>query len=293
MNRREFPNGIVLEEVEEGLLVQQGTEAYVARNWCLSTPVIELVEVAMAAGLSRMIRNDHPRRNARWPNRRGVVYLAFSPSVHQQWAMAIDTIRPTSGDFGRGVFNGKYHEQFVTYGLPFTFEKRNKGAGHLVVAREQVLPTLAALGEFDHQVLDLGRTERKHAGFRTEYEIQRAILNHWEKTPFATRYVIERDEFPVDGGLNSRRIDVLARVPQSDDWLVIEIKRAEANLDAVRQVEEYLLALGQKDEFALGKRKLEGVLIAERISVAVRDAALRAGIAAYEITWPATLRRIA
>ncbi|AXI46338.1 hypothetical protein C1J03_10060 [Sulfitobacter sp. SK012] len=291
MTKLELPNGILLEEIEEGLLVQQGTEAYVARNWCLSAPVIELVEAAMVAGLNWMIRTDHPRRNARWPNRRGVVYLAFSPSEHQQWALAIDTFRPVSGEFGHGVFNGKYHEQFVKLGLPFTFEKRNKGAGHLVVAREHVLPTLAALREFEHQVLDLGRTERSHAGFATEYEIQRAILNHWAETPFARRHVIVQDEYPVDGGLNSRRIDVLAQDPKLGDWLVIEIKRAEANIDAVRQVEDYLLALGQKDAFAFGK--LEGVLIAERISAAVREAALHAGIAAYEMEWPSALRRVA
>ena len=291
MSMLAFPNGISLEEVDEGLLVQQGTEAYVARNWRLSQPVIELVKVAIAAGQNWMIRNDHPRRNARWPNRRGVVYLAFSPSEHQQWAMAIDTICPTSGDFGHGVFNGKYHAQFVAFGLHFTFEKRNKGAGHLQVAREHVLSTLAALSEFDHQVLDLGRAVRNHPGFATEYEIQQAILNHWSETPFATRYDIVQDEFPVDGGMNSRRIDLLARIPRSGDLLVIEIKRAEANLDAVRQVEDYLLALGQKDEFASGN--LEGVVVAERISKAARDAALNAGIAAYEITWPATLRQIA
>lgn len=291
MSRLEFPNEIILEETENGLLVQQGAEAYVARNWCLSVPVVELVEVAMEAGLHWMIRNDHPRRNARWPNRRGVVYLAFSPSEHQQWSMAIDSIRPKSGNFGHGVFNGKYREQFVTRGLPFKFEKRNKGAGHLVVAREHVLPILSALREFDHRVLDLGRVERNHSGFATEYEIQGAILNHWGETPFATSHVIVQDEYPVDGGLNSRRIDVLAQDPKSGDWLVIEIKRAEPNLDAVRQVEEYLLALGQKDEFAFGK--LEGVLIAERISVAVRDAALHAGISAYEIEWPVVLRQVA
>ena len=90
MNRRKFFNRIVLEEVDEGLLVQQGEEAYVARNWCLSAPVVELVETAIEAGLSWMIRDGHPRRNARWPNRRGVVYLALSPSEHQQWSVAID-----------------------------------------------------------------------------------------------------------------------------------------------------------------------------------------------------------
>ena len=290
MSRREFSNGIVLEEVEEGLLVRQGVEAYVARNWCLSAPVIELVEVAMKARLSWMIRNDHPSRNARWPNRRGVVYLAFSPSEHQQWSMAIDTVRPTSGDFGHGVFNGKYRAQFVSRGLAFEFEKRNKGAGHLVVAREHVLPTLRASGEFDHQVLDLRRVRCDHSGFATEYEIQEAIVNRWEETPFATSYGMVEDEHSVDRGPNSRRIDVLARNLKSGDCLVIEIKRAEANLDAVQQVEDYLLALGQKDEFALGK--LQGVLIAERISAEVRDAALDAGIYAYEIEWPFSLRKV-
>lgn len=146
-----------------------------------------------------MIRVDYPRCNARWPNRRGVVYLAFSPSEHQQWAVAIDTIRPASRDFGHGVFNGKYHEQFVSLRLPFTFEKRNKGAGHLVVSREHVLPTLAALRKFDHRVLDLGRAKRNHAGFATEYEIQQAVLNHWTETPFATRYGVIQDEYPVVG----------------------------------------------------------------------------------------------
>lgn len=291
MIKLEFPNGIILEEIEEGLLVRQGQEAYVARDWCLTAPVIALVEAALAAGLHWMIRTDHPRRNARWPNRRGVVYLAFSHSRHQQWALAIDTIRPARGDFGHGVFNGKYHEQFVALGLPFSFEKRNKGAGHLVVAREHVLPTIAALREFDDRVLDLGRAERGHAGFATEYEIQRAILHHWAETPFAKRHVIVQDEYPVDGGLNSRRIDVLARDPRSGDWLVIEIKRAEANMDALRQIEDYLLALGQKDEFALGE--IKGVLIAERLSATVRAAAKHAGIAAYEIEWPFTLRRVA
>lgn len=138
MNSLKLVNGILLEEIEEGLLVRQGPEAYVARDWCLSPPVIELVEGAAAAGLNWMIRNNHPRHNARWPNKRGVVYLAFSPTENQQWSLAIDSIRPKAADFGHGVFNGKYHEQFVSRELPFTFEKRNKGAGHLVVTREHV-----------------------------------------------------------------------------------------------------------------------------------------------------------
>lgn len=75
----EYAGDLEVEEVEQGLLVQQGGQGYVARNWELSAATEELIQAAIAAGLGCMIRADHPRRNARWPNPRGVVYLAFSP----------------------------------------------------------------------------------------------------------------------------------------------------------------------------------------------------------------------
>lgn len=71
---RTFEGGIEVEALEKGLLVRQGRHAYVARNWQLSQATEELIETAINSGLCCMIRNDHPRRNARWPNPRGVVY---------------------------------------------------------------------------------------------------------------------------------------------------------------------------------------------------------------------------
>lgn len=291
MAKRAFSNGVTVQDVENGLLVSQAGEAYVARNWRLTRAVEHLIETAFASGLSCMIREDHPRRNARWPNDRGVVYLAFSPSTDGQWSLAIDTFRPGAGDFGFGVFNGKYQTQFSAAGLPFVFEARNKGAGHLVVARDRVIPTLKALAAFDHSVLGLNRTQHQGDGFTTEYVIQRQILTNWQKTPWATRYDIVQDEFPVDGGLTSRRIDILARDRVTGDWLVIELKRAEAHPSAVRQVADYLLALGRRDDFARGR--LNGALVAERIPPGVRESARAEGIAGYEIEWPLHLTRTA
>lgn len=290
MQVQTFANSIELTEVEEGLLVTQHSEAYVARNWKLTPPVIELVESGLESGLTWMIRNDHPRRNSRWPNKRGTVYLASSPNPEQQWSLAIDTFKDAKGDFSFGVFNEKYHEQFIQHGVSFTFEKRNKGAGHLVVQREHILPTIAKLAEFDHSVLDLGRSTRDHSGFSTEYDIQRELLNRWNETPFADRYDVFQDEFPVDGGLTSRRIDILARDRTNGNWLIIELKRAEAKLDAIFQLEDYLRALGSKDQFAFGE--LKGALIAERIPTSVREAAIDACVDAYEITWPVNLAKI-
>ena len=61
----DFENGIRLEEVEEGLLVKQYNEAYVARKWRLSDNTIELVEAAIESGLRWMIRVQHPQAHAR------------------------------------------------------------------------------------------------------------------------------------------------------------------------------------------------------------------------------------
>lgn len=290
MEYQAYPNGILVEEVEGGLLVRQRGEAYVARNWQLTAPVERLIQTALESGLGCMIREDHPLRKARWPNARGVVYLAFSAAPELQWSVAIDTFRAGRGDYGHAVFNGKYHTQFVEKGIPFVFEGRNKTSGHLVVARDSVIPTLKALSDFDHSVLALNRTVHQGDGFTTEYVIQHSIIANWEQTPWGERYDIVQDEFPVDGGLTSRRIDILARERLTGDWLIIELKRAEARPAAVDQVADYLLALGQQDKFAHGR--LDGVLVAERIPPAVRTLAEAEGVATYEIDWPLNLKRV-
>lgn len=125
--RTKFDFGIELEDTAHGLLVRQYDEAYVARNWRLTSSVVELVETCLGSGLRWMIRTDHPRRNSRWPNPRGVVYLAFSPTEDDQWSLAIDSWRSNRDDYGRAVFNGKYQTQFFQHDIPFDFEKRNKG----------------------------------------------------------------------------------------------------------------------------------------------------------------------
>lgn len=285
-----FDFGIDLEDTEHGLLVRQYDQAYVARNWRLTPSVVELVETCLGSGLRWMIRTDHPRRNSRWPNPRGVVYLAFSPTEDDQWSLAIDSWRSNRDDYGRAVFNGKYQTQFFQHDIPFDFEKRNKGAGHMEVTRELVIPTIRKLSTLDHNVLQMFRPQPDTEGYGTEYDIQRDLLVNWVQTVFAQEgYNVVQDEFPVDGGLTSRRIDILSQHASSQDWLIIELKRAEANHAAVVQVADYLLALGKKDEFNSGR--LEGCLIAERIPEPIARACEAEGIRAYEVSWPMTLHR--
>ena len=80
--RRSFSFNIEVENLDDGLLVRQGSEAYVARNWQLTPATEELIEAAIEAGLPCVIQHDHPRRNSRWPNTRGVAVSAKRVGSH-------------------------------------------------------------------------------------------------------------------------------------------------------------------------------------------------------------------
>ena len=286
-----FENGISLTEIDEGLLIQQYDQAYVARKWRLSEVVVDLFRAALDSGLIWVIREGHPRVDCRWPSRRGVVYIAFSSTPQDQWSLAIDTVRKNGSDFGKAVFNGKYQEQFLRRGIKFSFEKRNLGAGHMEVARVDVFPTINALAEFEHSVLQLSRAGGSIIGFSTEYDIQNTIQHNWNDTPFARSTRLIGTEIPLDSGRNSRRIDILALDENSNSWLVIELKRASASMDALMQVQDYVLALPNIPAYANGD--VLGVLIAERIPDDVRLAAKEMGISAFEIQFPLMFNKVA
>ncbi len=68
-----------------------------------------------------MLRDGHPQVHSLWPSTKGRAYLAFSPTRDKHWAVAIDTVNPDGSNYGKAVFNRKYHEQF----------KKNKKSFHL------------------------------------------------------------------------------------------------------------------------------------------------------------------
>lgn len=291
MTRRSYMNGIILEDMDAGILVRQYDEAYVARRWRLTQDVEDLVQTALDAGMRWMIRDGHPQPHARWPSEKGRVYLAFSPTRENQWSLAIDQFNARTGRFGFGVFNGKYRSQFEAAGVPFEFEKRNRGAGHMVVKRDHLLETLRKLSGMDHSVLYRARDAAPVVGFTTEYDIQRAMILGWCDTPFGSTAKLIGDEVPVDLGANPRRIDLLAHDPMTRHLLIIEIKRAEAHMAALDQVRSYVASLSTRPEYA--GHTISGVLIAERVPEHLRTAARDAGIVTFEIAWPRQFTQVA
>lgn len=290
MARNVFPNGIELTDLDGGLLVRQHCEAYVAQAWQLTSATRELVRAALAADLVWMIRAGHPRQSSRWPDGKGCVHLSFSPSAEDHWSVAIDTFDPATGDYRHAVFNGKYLFQFEERGIPFLFEGRNRTAKHLVVRREHVLRTIQAPKGFDHSVLRLGRTRDRSNGFALEDDIQAALLAQWASSPFHA-FTVEREEFPVDGGLTSRRIDILARSPGSRNYLIVEIKRAEAPLETIDQLKGYIHTVAARPD--LRAKAVRGAIVAERVPPQLRRSAKAEGIMAYEIKFPFSFERVA
>eukprot|EP00919_Chromeraceae_sp_WS-2016_P016654 GHVR01039793.1.p1 GENE.GHVR01039793.1~~GHVR01039793.1.p1 ORF type:complete len:162 (-),score=3.30 GHVR01039793.1:223-708(-) len=161
----------------------------------------------------------------------------------------------------------------------------------MVVAREDVIPTIRALSGFYHSVLTLNRSTHDGDGFTTEYVLQRQILTNWEQTPWAIRSDVIQDELPVDGGFTSHGVDILARDRQTGDWLILELKRVESPIKAVHQVTGYRMALALRNGFAFGR--LDCAIVAERSSPTAREVAGSEGVAVYEAEWPLTLRRVA
>ena len=285
-----------MKDTEHGLMVTQYSDSYIARRWKISKNLVELVQTALDSKLFWLIRDGHPQVHALWPSTKGRAYLAFSPTRDKHWALAIDSVNSSGLDYGKAVFNGKYHEQFLKHGIKFSFEKRNTESGHMEVSRDQVLPIIRKMANFDHSVLYKNKSSTPVNGFSTEYDIQRSILSSWSKTPFAKRFEIIGDEVPVNLGSrnasrnNLGRIDILAKNIKLNEYLVIEIKRAEAHIEVLDQIKGYLAALRRNAQ--MSKASIKGVLVAERIPPQVLSSAKKLGFESYKIKYPINLERL-
>lgn len=287
--KKKFKFGITLEDVENGILVKQYDIAYIARNWKITKEVIEMVDTCLESGMRWMIRSNHPKRSNQYPNKMGVVYLAFSPTRDNQWSMAIDTFNPNTNKFRFGVFNGKYKTQFDQNKISYNFEGRNKNSGHIVVERDKLFSTIKKLAVMDHSVLFFDKKKIKSDGFIAETDMQRFMIINWKKTPFSS-YEFVRDEYPLSRGRNSKKIDLLGFNKKTKTYVVIELKKNEALKKDLCQVLGYCNTLKAKQEFK--KFKLKPVLITERISKDVKENANKYKIDTYELNWPGKFSKI-
>ena len=279
---------IKLSNVEDGLLIRQGELAYVAKNWRRTAAVEELFSTAVAAGLPWAIQQGHPRTNSLWPTGRGVVYVSFAIRFDLQWSVAIDTYNAAASNYSFAVFNGKHRIALQAAQVPFTPEKRNLTAGHLTVRRELVLSALKVVGSDNPDAVSLNRTPEGVDGFGTEYALQRELIQNWSHTPFfKSGFKFLSDEYPLDAGRTSRRIDIIAE-HNDGRILILELKRHSAPPSAVDQVCGYKEALRNDPRF-LGKR-VDAAIIAPRFSSETVTKAAIMNVPLWEADWPLALK---
>ena len=156
------------------------------------------------------------------------------------------------------------------------------------VARHKVLETIRKMSNFDHSVLYKNKSSEPINGFSTEYDIQRSLLLYWAKTPFAKDFTIVGDEVPINlAPRNSARTNLGDRYSSKgkkrDEYLIIEIKRAKATEEALKQISGYLSALKKREDMSLAL--LKGCLIAERIPKNIVSFAGQLGFTSYEIMY--------
>lgn len=81
-------------------------------------------------------------------------------------------------------------------------------------------------------------------GFRLERQLQDFLADNWESISLSKEWLIYSEdddddagvEYPCDAGF----IDILARHRNGKDWLVVELKRNQANDDTIGQVLRYM-----------------------------------------------------
>jgi len=101
-------------------------------------------------------------------------------------------------------------------------------------------------------------------GFRLERQLHEFIADNWERISLSKEWLIYSEdddddagvEYPCDAGF----IDILARHRNGKDWLVIELKRNQANDDTIGQILRYMGWV--KAEKAESDQNVQGLIIA-------------------------------
>lgn len=209
-----------------GLVVSQAGRAYLARGWQLTPEVRVVVELALAAGLTQMIQDGHPRESNLLPNGSGADYLTFSDATGRGWVFVLDMDScPRRATPTQVKFNKRFKRVLRAEGIPCPPEWRSPQ--ELIVrledlprALEVTRPWWARLGSRK----DVAAERGKHAVFVDEEDLHSHIVQGWTAFPLAARLELIRSRFLL--GTTARRegeVDLLARDRANNIW-ILELK---------------------------------------------------------------------
>lgn len=286
---RSWPEySLELIDIEDGLRVRQGDDAYMARGWNLTNSVLDIVEMALRHGLICMIQNRHLQPSKREPMGDGAVYLSFSRSANEYWVLGLNDNaglnRRSRSNVVRVLFNKMYRHALIYADIPFQVEKF-RNASNIEVPVEFVERAMTAcLPYLDSHARQRGKSgvPGDYAGFRDEADIERWLMENLNNRLLGRAFSILGRQMRIDVGI----VDILLRDETTEGLIVVEVKQGRSQ--PVHVVEQLARYLSSQDLALIAKgRPILGCLVAELIEATTKAAVERIGkpIVAYSITW--------
>ena len=141
-------NGVRLTEIEEGIIVTQDGQQYLARKWRLNDDLLGLITKFINAGFECLIRSTHPQVKNRTS---GVAYIGFSASKSEPWLAVIDQ-HSKQNPIRRITVNSLFRDLLTEAKIPYRWE--NAGGKNMFVATQDIDILLEAINpEFARNVI--------------------------------------------------------------------------------------------------------------------------------------------
>jgi hypothetical protein len=206
-----------------------------ARHWVLSKDLRFIIDQAIHAQMTCVIRHKHPQPNNREP--RGVEYIGFSRWPAERWVFVLDQFsckpRNRRGNIHRITFENHYSDVLQNHGVPFV---RERGGGrNLFVNFENFEAAVRACSPYIEDVeVALGTREwenvKDEIGFVTEALLEAKLIEHWDKIDFGLPLRFLRSQFPANGF-----VDIIAESPKKNTLAILELKRGRAGLETLKE----------------------------------------------------------
>ena len=277
-----------IEDTENGLLITQNKDAYIAKKWKASPDVIKIIDLAIKYGLSCLIQNGHPQSSKREPKGDGAEYISFARAPNEFWVMCINEYSPsnkkTRTDVNQILFKRVYRGFLSQAEVPWEIEKF-RNASNIVVKIEHVEDAIkACVPYFDIYAKRGGKrgNPEKYPGFREEADLERWLMENLSEDLLNRKIIISGRQVKIDCGI----IDILLEDKDSGEIIVVEVKQGRAQPVVIEeQLHRYITS---KDIIDRAKVKpILGCLVAEKIEETVVNSIVNSPhrIKGYELNW--------
>lgn len=227
---------LAIEECDKGLIIKQNNETCLARNWTLSPQIIDVIDSAIQAEFSCLIRYSHPSPNKRWPS--GVEYIGFSRVPEERWIFVLDQYSTDSKKFRTHISQITFekHYQVVLDNAGIQWKPERAGGKNVFIPFSQFHKALTVCNpkivDSVESVIGSKEWEAKKAeiGLVTEAILESWMIKNWSLLPFGNSIKFLRNQFPADGF-----IDILAQDKKTNALVVIELKRGIVESEVISE----------------------------------------------------------